>query len=82
VTAYDSVLDGCNNITEDEHKKLELARQFIQAYQSDNDQAILATWSVIQNSLYKKSFVLTPAESQRVALAQTRTMRQGGSSYA
>jgi hypothetical protein len=77
VAAYDPLLDGCSNVTQEEHEQLTLVRRFVQAYKNDDDQAILYTWTAIQNSPYQKSFVLTPQESQRVTLALTRSVGQG-----
>ncbi len=72
VLAYDPLLDGCSNVTQEEQKQLALARRFIQAYKSDDDEAILAAWSAIQNSPYQKSLVFTQPETQRIMLAHTR----------
>lgn len=82
VASYDSVLDHCKNVTQSEREQLKLARDFVQAYQSYNDQTILSAWLAIQNSPYKKSFALTPAELQRISLAQTRSVEQGGFPHA
>src|SRR5260370_28678123 len=82
VTAYDPVLDNCKNVTQSEREQLGLARDFVQAYQSGDDQTIISAWLAIHNSPYKKFFVLTPAELQRISLAQTRTLEQGGFPHA
>ncbi len=77
VAAYDTVLDSCSNVTHDEHVQLALARRFVQAYQGNDDQEIIAAWTAIQNSPFQKFFVFTPPETQRIALAQARTTSQG-----
>lgn len=72
LAAYDPVLDGCSNVTPSEQKQLSLARQWVQAYQSDDDTAILGAWTAIQRSAYQKFFILTEPEMQRIELARMR----------
>ncbi len=77
LAAYDPQLDSCSNVTQDERNLLQVARDFVQACHSNNDQEIIAAWTAIQNSPYQKSFVFTSAEVQRIALAHARGIRQG-----
>jgi serine/threonine protein kinase len=72
VTGYNPILDACGNITSTEQKKLALARQFVQAFSSNNDKIILSAWSAIQNSPYQKDFILTETEMTRIRSAETR----------
>src|SRR5581483_4363045 len=40
--AYDPILDACKNVTEKERELLALARSFVQAYQQDEDDTLIA----------------------------------------
>ena len=75
VADYNPILDECSNLTPSEKKQLVLARQLVQAYQSNDDKAIITAWTSIQHSPYQKSFVLTESEMQRITLAQTKNMK-------
>ncbi len=77
VAAYNPILDGCGNITQEERELVKLARSFMQAYQHDNDQAISSAWSAIQQSPQQKSFVFTAQELERITLARTRNIAGG-----
>lgn len=72
VADYNPILDDSHNVTAAEKQQLALARQFILAYQSDQDASILAAWTAVQNSPYRRSFLFTEMETQRIALARTR----------
>ncbi len=73
VTAYDTVLDGSRLVSADEHNMLREARSFVQAYQSDDDQAIIVADEAMQHSAYSSRFTYTPREQQRITLARQRT---------
>lgn len=75
VAGYNPILDGCSNITASEQKQLALAHQLVQAYNSDDDKAIVSAWTAIQRSPYQKSFVLTDLQMQRIELAQMRNVK-------
>jgi hypothetical protein len=70
--ANDSILDGSDNVTASERNIQALASQLVQSYQSDDDQAIVAAWTAIQDSPYQKDFVLTDTEIQRITIARTK----------
>ncbi len=72
VAAYDPVLTGCKNVTQNEREQYSLAHDLLQAYQADDDQAIIAVWNDIQRSPYQQSFSLTVEEQQRIELAKQR----------
>jgi hypothetical protein len=78
--AYDPILDSSNLLTTEQSHVLELARDFVQAFDNDNDEALVRASSVLDAR--HQSFVsLTPPELQRVQLAgkrlhQLNTFRQ------
>lgn len=73
-TAYDPILDDSKNVTVAEREQLELARNFLQAYQDEDDKALVESWDEIQNFSYRNAFTFTPQEQQRVTLALQRKM--------
>ncbi len=72
VASYDTALDGDGSITQQERNLLEVARDFVQAYQSNNDQALAAAWERLQEPPYQQAFVFSAQERQRAELAARR----------
>src|SRR5579884_3370549 len=68
--SYDTALD--RSITPQERNLLEAARDFVQAYQSNDDQALAAVWERMQESPYQQAFVFSAQERQRAELAAQR----------
>lgn len=72
VADYDGALDNDTTITQEERNLLRLARNFMQAYQSDDDQMLATVWEEIQEPHYRQAFIFTEQERQRAELAQQR----------
>ncbi|HTK09534.1 MAG TPA: hypothetical protein VL485_20355 [Ktedonobacteraceae bacterium] len=72
VNAYDPIILTSKQFTTDQAERLLLALEFAQAYQNDDDQAIVATWDDIENSRFKSLLIFTTEEQQRHAIAQKR----------
>ncbi len=68
--SYDTALD--RSITPQERNLLEAACDFVQAYQSNDDQALAAVWERMQESPYQQAFVFSAQERQRAELAAQR----------
>ncbi len=69
VTAYDTVLDNSPQVTATEHEQFALARILTAAFQSDNDDRLIAADSALQQSMHRSFFLLTDQEKQRITLA-------------
>lgn len=74
VDVYDQKLDGLQQITPEEREVLQLAKDFIQAYNDDDDQDILDASNAIEHSLYSWRLNFTTQEEQRISLARRRIM--------
>jgi hypothetical protein len=72
VVAYDAVLDGSPLVTAEERGLLREAQSFVQAYQSDDDQAIVAASEAIRHSAHAIRLTFTAQEQQRITLARQR----------
>lgn len=70
VSAYGPLLERSNHLTQDEVNRLTLARNFVQAYTTDDDDALVAFANIIQNHSF---FIFTAQERQRITLASRRT---------
>lgn len=69
VAAYDLILDNSKYITQDERYRLTLARDFIQAYAREDDEALVAIANAIEN---RNIFMFTIQEQERISLAIRR----------
>jgi hypothetical protein len=73
VSAYDDFLLGTSSsVTTRERELLRVAQEVAQAFQSDDDQAIVAASEAIENFSYRTDFVFTTQEQQRIELAKLR----------
>ncbi len=72
IDAYDPELDNAKNVTREEREILQLARQLQEAFNSDNDEDIAATWDEIGRRKYLSYFRLDWPQEQRRNLAQRR----------
>lgn len=70
--SYTQLVQQHKSVTPDERKCWELAQAFLDAYRADEDDAILAAHSEIENFQYRDRFEFTPAEKARIELARQR----------
>ncbi len=70
--SYDATqLDVSKNVSSVERTVLSFARDFLQAYDDDNDDALI-TAVALQNTIKPTRIVFTPLQQQRLALAHQR----------
>lgn len=72
ITHYDAILDQHPSITPYEQGLLILARDFQQACQSDDDEALARFDRKLRGSHYQNAILLTGQEQQRLQVAQKR----------
>ncbi len=72
VAAYDPILDDSNDLTQEEREQLTSARLFVNAFDTDDDEALIITDEALQRMATRNSFVITQQEQQRFALAKQR----------
>lgn len=72
VSAYDEVLNTSQDVTQAERSQLQIARDFAQAYNDDNDQEIISISATIQQSSAYQKLVFTQQERDRITLAKKR----------
>ncbi len=72
VARYDPVLDNCKNVTNDERQLLSFVRSFAQAYQDNNDEALLTVSETMQHMNLLKNITFTAQEQQRLVLIRQR----------
>ncbi|GER87710.1 hypothetical protein KDW_18720 [Dictyobacter vulcani] len=74
--AYDApLLNECQNVTEQEHALLALARAFAQAYnQSSADYELIAAYENIAHSPYARAFTFSEQEQTRLHHLQQQTI--------
>lgn len=70
--SYDPLLSEYKTISKDEYEQAELAHTFWEAWQADDDRAIVAAWEAIIHGPQKRAFTFTDQEKQRITLAQQR----------
>ncbi len=70
--SYDPLLREYKTLSKEEYEQAELAHTFWEAWQTDDDQGIVAAWEEILNGPYKTNFTFTTQEQQRITLAQQR----------
>lgn len=70
VNAYHPTLE--RSLTPDEKQRLALARIFVEAYQTDRDDAIVAAYEAIKGSPYRQLVGYTQQQLDRIKLAQSR----------
>lgn len=69
-SAYDAVLDTSKNLSPEERDQLHLAQALVQAYDADDDEALIAAYEAIKNSTYHTFFAITTEEQQRIERAK------------
>jgi hypothetical protein len=72
VAAYDTILDGSKDFTQEEREQLTSARLFVNAFDTDDDEALVATDEALQRMATTSFFTITQQEQQRLALAKQR----------
>ena len=70
--AYQAGQPLLSGITSDEKQQAEIALDFVQAYQTDEDASIIRTHERVQSSPYQSFFIFTVQQQQRIALARQR----------
>ncbi len=78
VRAYHPTLE--RSLTFDEKERLALARIFVEAYQTDRDDAIVAAYEAIKGSPYRQLVGYTQQQLDRIKLAQSRVSSPSSSS--
>lgn len=73
VAAYSTHLDANKQVSREERERLAIARMFVQAFDSDNDDAFTALDEALQKPVASNFFIITPAQRERIALAQQRS---------
>lgn len=75
VASYDAaILDACKNLLPDEHQRLALARAFVTALQTEDEQVLLETIEAMQPFLDRGQIQLSHQEQQRIDLARQRQL--------
>lgn len=59
-------------LTAAERESLQLVYELVQAYQNEDDEALVTTWQHIQEAGFQAALELLPQEEQRLQLAQQR----------
>ncbi len=72
ISAYDEILDTSPAIKQVERSQLQMARDFIRAYDNDDDQKIVSLSALIKQSSTYKKIVFTQQERERIARAKKR----------
>lgn len=72
VETYDAILDNNKKVTNEERLQLSLAWKFVEAYNADDDTAILDAYNAILGSRFRDFFNFTPAQLERIKQAQSR----------
>ncbi len=72
VDAYDPILDTSRMVANDEWRRLKLALQFVQAYKSDDDAALVAAYNAIAGSPYGKQLRCSQEQFDRLERARSR----------
>ena len=71
--AYSAGQHLITGITHDEKQQAEIALNFVQAYQADEDATIITAHDGVQSSPYPGFFIFSVQQQQRIALARQRT---------
>ncbi len=72
IAAYDPILDDSKDFTQEEREQLTSARLFVNAFDTDDDEALIITDEALQRMATRNSFIITEQEQQRFALAKQR----------
>src|SRR5579884_370290 len=74
VRNYDGILDGSSQLTQEEHNLLQLAREFILAFDADDDFALAEAYEKIKQSSYytHDQLAFTPGEQKRSEEAEQK----------
>ncbi len=74
VRNYDPILDGTSQLTQEEHELLQLAREFIQAFDDNDDFALAEAYEKIKQSSYyaRDQLAFTPGEQKRSEEAEQK----------
>lgn len=70
--AYDPVLDGKNDLTQEEQNKRDLSLAFSRAYDAEDDEALIAACERIEQSSYSEFFTFSAEERQKISYARYR----------
>ena len=70
--AYDVVLENHPDLTAEERSIMQLAWKFTQAWQKEDDEALLVAYDNISHSTFQKSLAFSTEEEQRLTLARQR----------
>ena len=72
VAAYDPSLEG--HLNSDEHEMLKLASKFVDAYEAEDDAALVNAYDAITRSPYRKLLGYTKPQKERIELARNRML--------
>src|SRR5262249_19171238 len=73
ITNYDPILDQSLSVTSYERNLLALVNEFQQAFQNEDDEALVHFDKKLRGSPYQQTLTLTVQERERTLLAQDRT---------
>jgi len=72
-TTYNPVLDHTRYLSSEQSTKLALAHRFVEAFNADNDEAIVLVDDRIKQENFVNFFHFTSIQQERIALARRRT---------
>lgn len=72
VVAYTAILDTNTSLSPKEREQLSIARLFVRAFDTDDDDALISLDGTLQKPVVRGFFIITPQEQERIALAKQR----------